>query len=147
MQKIKKSLQNNILKINVQQQQIALSIESSSNAFISTNISKALISKTLTACSLKQISFLKLLEVSKLKFPLVLNLFQNKTVLKEYLNSLINNKRQQQILLVKVDNNIFKDNTYEIVENYSSSNVFFQIKNFTNHTLNLIKVLKLIAKK
>jgi hypothetical protein len=144
MQKLKKSLENNILKLNFNQSQSFFNIENSSD---NKKTSEKYIVKTLTTCFSKHISFFNLLNIFKLKYPLTMNIFKDEESLIEYLNSVEKELRTNDIVLTKINNNILKNNCYSIIKNNKPYSTFFQLKNKTFPLIKILKVLKLHFKK
>ncbi len=144
MQKLKKSLENNILKLNFNQSQSFFNVENTSH---NKKISEKYIAKTLTTCFSKHISFFNLLNISKLKYPLTINIFKDEESLIEYLNSVEKEFRTNDIVLTKVNNNILKNSCYAIVKNNKPFSTFLQLKNKTFPLIKVLKVLKLHSKK
>jgi hypothetical protein len=136
MQKLKKSLKNNILKIGLKQSSNFLNIEHTLNTSVScgdysTNI--------LTIRFSKQIEFFKLLGTFKLKYPLVIKKFKDHLALEKYLSKIKIEKKLDTVILTKLNSNIFKNDDYFVFANNSARWFFFQIKSFLFVLSNLLK--------
>ena len=83
MEKLKKSLENNIWKTILKKNSLLFNIETGSNKNIE-NFPLTFISKTLTTNSCRQVKSLFNLEAYDLKYPIILKVFENNHNLNKY---------------------------------------------------------------
>jgi hypothetical protein len=145
MQKLKKSLKNNILKVAIQNSPPFFNIESGLNSKLD-KTQNLYISKTLSNNFSKQDTVLNALIVSKFKFPLVLKFFKNKEDLNKYLNLPKTKIGLKNTVLTKVDRSLFKNNCYSIIRDNNSYQTFLQMKRSIFLFIELLKLLKFKAK-
>lgn len=142
MQKLKKSLENNIIKITLKESNNIFSIENSLELSSSIKKNYVLESKVLTTRFSKQIKFFDLLNISKLKYPLKLIVFSNIENFKAYLLNLEKIDKQSNLVLVKNKNIILKDQNFKLLKYNNCYNVFNTLRFSSSLILKFIKVLK-----
>lgn len=138
MQKIKKSLENNILKIN---------LNKTGYPFILENIAEKKLekiscrSRVLTNSSIKNISLDSVASSQSLKFPLILKTFKVSGDLRNYF---ITNLADQKFvpILIKVQNYVYKKETFITLMSENSFSKMNNLKCSLFSILTLIKILK-----
>lgn len=134
MQKLKKSLKNNLLILNTK-----------SSCFVLKSISSKDVTykvKNLTSNTANKIGLGPLLDMSILKFPLCLQSFESSKHLKKNLIGDELNLKKNVYILVKDNNVVFKNKSYELLikENIHSQQV--KIKSFVSRIIYCLTFLK-----
>jgi hypothetical protein len=140
MQKQTKLLESNILKSQFYYSQNFFNIENCSKTSVIIKSSKYA-SRTLTKNFSKQVNFLNILNISKLKYPLIINFFKKEAYLQEYMKELVNTKNN--VVITKINNNIFRSFDFSLIKTNNSYSIFSQFKNLI---FNLSRVLKRMKK-
>ena len=134
MQKLKKSLKNNLLILNTK-----------SSCFVLKSISPKDVTykvKNLTSNTTDKVCLGSLLDLSKLKFPLCLQSFENSQHLKK---NLIEDKldlKKNIPILVKENNLVFKNRNYEILVKENVQTQLVKIKSFISRIIYCLMFLK-----
>lgn len=142
MQKLKKSLENNVLSTNLKNGSPFLSVETIPNDS-SGNLFFAHLTKTLTTNSSRQLKFLLKLGLLKLKHPLVLKLFTNSNDLNEYYCKMEEKNYTSNFLATKSLNNVFKNDSYSVVKQVSSYHALLKLRNPLNPQTILLRIINL----
>ena len=135
MQKLKKSLINNLLTLNTK-----------SSCFVLRSISPKDVSykvKNLTGNTTDKIGLGSLLDVSILKFPLCLQSFESSKHLKK---NLVENKldlKKDTPILVKENNLVFKNKNYEILVKENVQTQLVKMKSFISRIVYCLMFLKI----
>lgn len=137
MQKIKKSLEINILKINLNKNSQPFLLENS-NKNINKDFHK---SKILTTSSLKSIETAVLTDNTSLKFPLTLKIFKTNRDLQVYF---FNNSKHENFfsVLVNVQNFLYKKKTFNAVFKESMPAKLNNLKQSILPIILLLQVIK-----
>jgi len=134
MQKLKKSLKNNLLVLNTK-----------SSCFVLKSISPKDVTykvKNLTSNTTDKIGLGSLLDTSILKFPLCLQSFENSKHLKKNLIEDKLNLKKNVPILVKENNLVFKNKNYEILVEENVQTQLVKIKSFISRIIYCLMVLK-----
>ena len=132
--KLKKSLKNNLLRLNVK-----------NSSFILKNVSSKDVDydvQNLTSNTVTKIGLGSTLDISILKFPLIIQSFENSQLLKR---NLVENKldlKKNIPILVKSNNLLFKDKNYEILIQQSFQNQLVKMKSSLSRIMLLLVLLK-----
>ena len=134
MQKLKKSLKNNLLILNTK-----------SSCFVLKSISPKDVTykvKNLTSNTTNKIGLGSLLDVSTLKFPLCLQPFENSQLLKKNLIEDKSNLKRNVPVIVKQNNLVFKNKNYEILVQENVQTQLIKIKSFISRIIYCLMLLK-----
>lgn len=131
--KLKKSLKNNLLKLSVKNSCFILRNASSKDINYS--------AQNLTSNTIDKIGLGSLLNVSILKFPLIIQSFENSQLLKEHLvEDKLNIKKVP--ILIKSNNLVFKDKNYEILVQQNFQNQLIKMRSSLSGIMPLLILLK-----
>lgn len=143
MQKLKKSLENNIIKITLKESNNIFNVENPLGLSSSNKKRKYIQeSKVLTTRFSKQIQFFDLLGILKLKYPLKLNTFNSIENFKAYLIEMEKTDTSSNIILIKNKNFIFKNRNYLLFKYNNSYQVINSLKSSSFFILKLANILK-----
>lgn len=134
MQKLKKSLKNNLLILNTK-----------SSCFVLKSISPKDVTykvKNLTSNTTNKIGLGSLLDVSALKFPLCLQHFENSQLLKKNLIEDKSDLKRNVPVIVKQNNLVFKNKNYEILVQENVQTQLIKIKSFISRIIYCLMLLK-----
>ena len=134
MQKLKKSLKNNLLILNTK-----------SSCFVLKSISPKDVTykvKNLTSNTTNSIGLGSLLNVSTLKFPLCLQHFENSQLLKKNLIEDKSDLKRNVPVIVKQNNLVFKNKNYEILVQENVQTQLIKIKSFISRIIYCLMLLK-----
>ena len=134
MQKLKKSLKNNLLILNTK-----------SSCFVLRSISPKDVTykvKNLTSNTTDKIGLGSLLDTSVLKFPLCLQSFENSQDLKKNLIENKLNLKKNIPVLVKENNLVFKNKNYEILVQENVQTQLVKIRTFISRIIYCLMFLK-----
>ena len=141
MQKLKKSLKNNLLNSYIKDSFFVLTNVKKLESNI--NSQKFYISQNLTKNTINQLDINLIIDVSVLKFPIQLKIFETFNRLKINLRDESAMLKIHSPIVVKANNLIFKNKTYELlICNYPNSQVF-KLKNSIYPIVSVILLLKL----
>jgi hypothetical protein len=142
MQKLKKSLENNILKTIYIKSPLIFNLEISSNRGLAIHFNKHS-TKTLTTNSSKWLKLLCNLEEFDLKHPIVLKIFETNNSLNQYFTLLEEKIYVKNTVVTKSFNKVFKNNSYSVVKDVNSERTFLKLRDLLNPQINLLRILKL----
>jgi hypothetical protein len=132
--KLKKSLKNNLLKLSVKNSCFIL--KNSSSKDVDYN------AQNLTSNTISKIGLGSSLDISILKFPLIIQSFENSQFLKKHLIEDKLNLKKKVPILVKSNNLIFKDKNYEILVQQNFQNQMIKMRNSLSRIMSLVVLLK-----
>lgn len=142
MQKLKKSIENNILKSIFKENSIIFNLEIDLCKDVGSPVKY--INKNLTTNSTQRLKSLYNLETYHLKYPINLKIFESSDDLTQYFDFLKEKNKENSVVVTKIFNWVFKDMSYFVVKSVSSKQTFFDFRNLLNPQINLFKILKLI---
>ena len=134
MQKLKKSLKNNLLRLSVKNSCFILKNASSKDVDYN--------AQNLTSNTICKIGLGSSLDISILKFPLIIQSFENSQLLKKYLVEDKLNLKKKVPVLIKSNNLVFKDKNYEILVQQNFQNQMIKMRNSLSTIMLLIVLLK-----
>lgn len=135
MKKIKKSLTNNLLRLNVKD----------SYFVIKSNLQKKidLEAKTLTSNTIYQTGINRVVDVSSLKFPMTLKTFKTLKDLKDDLMRTEKNCPENDLVVVKHNNLFFKNRVSDtILVKQDTKQVFIRFRSLTSEIVDLLRLLR-----
>jgi hypothetical protein len=132
--KLKKSLKNNLLKLSVKNSCFILKNASSKDVDYN--------AQNLTSNTISKIGLGSSLDISILKFPLIIQSFENSQLLKKNLVEDKLNLKKKVPILIKSNNLIFKDKNYEILVQQNFQNQMIKMRNSLSRILSLVVLLK-----
>lgn len=139
MKKIKKALKNNLLRLSVKNPYFV----------IKNNLQKKidLEAKTLTGNTVHQTGVNRIIDVSSLKFPMVLKTFKNFEDLRRELVSIERSRLETDLVIVKHNNLFFKNKVSNIIlVKQDAKKTFVLFQNLTSKIVGLLNLLKLQQK-
>lgn len=128
MKKLKKSLKNNLLKVNLNKSYFLLKNTSLIDADLNN-------SRSLTRNNIKQTGLEETLDCNVLKFPLCLETFNN-------FNDLQKSLEKSKPVVVKFNNLVFKNNSSKILTNFNSHLQFMKLKTSVSNVVSLVVLIK-----
>jgi hypothetical protein len=128
MKKLKKSLKNNLLKINLNKSYFILK----NTPQIDSTLNKV---QTLTRSNIKHIGINDVVDTNVLKFPLVLETFNNFKDLQKILEN-------SKPVIVKYNNLVFKNNSSNILTKFESHLQFLKLKTSVSSAVSLLLLIK-----
>jgi hypothetical protein len=140
MQKLKKSLENNILRTLFQKSSLIFNLETYfNNNFEGSSFSYE--TKILTTKSCRQLKFLCYLGLDFFKYPLVLKIFETHKDLNKYFAQLEEINYEKNNIVTKSLNILFKNDCYLIVKYTNICQTFFKLRNTSNLKTKLLLIL------
>ena len=122
MQKTKKALKNNLVKLQVKNSHFILK-----NSLQGNIDSKR---KTLTSNTISQTEVNRVVDSSSIKFPVVLETFKNLESLKKELTNIKKNSLERNLVIVKYNNLFFKNKSSSIIiTKQDTDKTFILLKN------------------
>lgn len=128
MKKLKKAIKNNLLKVNLNNSYFVLKNIPSKES----NLSKV---QNLTHSNIKKIELNNVIDTSLLKFPLVLETFNDSKSLKKTLEN-------SNPIITKFNNLVFKDSNYNFLIKSNSNLQFMKLKSSLFRIMPLIVLIK-----
>lgn len=140
MQKVKKSLENCVLEALFRRSSSTFNLETPWNNNLGGSSIKYA-NKTLITNSSRQLKFLPNLGICDLKYPLGLRIFKINYDLNKYFDLLKDKSCEKIIVFTKLLSNIFKSDSYLVVNQLRSSQTFFGLNIPLNRKKNSCSLL------
>lgn len=142
MQKLRKSIENNILKSILKDGSVIFNVESNLGRDLKSS-PITYINKNLTTNSCRRLKSLYNLEIYHFQSPINLKVFDSHEDLNQYFNFLHGKEVKENTIVTNRLNVIYKDSSYLAVKNVNSKQTYLKLKNLLNPQKNIIKVLNL----